>query len=297
MEKIHIPVLKKEVIEYLVPKRNENFVDCTFGEGGHTIEILKRTEPRGKVLAIEVDPDLYKKGKILEKKFKGRLILKKGNFSELKKIVKEAKIERICGILFDLGISLWHIEKSKRGFSFLRDEPLIMRYDKDLTKLTAIDILNKYPERKIEEILKNFGQERYAKKIARQICKVRKKERIETTFQLVEIVKRAVPKFYLKRKLHFATKTFLALRIFINEELENLKKGLSQSLEILEKRGRLVVISFHSLEDKIVKDFFKKKSKEGKLEILTKKPISPKIQEILKNKRARSAKLRAAKKL
>ncbi len=294
---MHLPVLKEKVIEYLDPKENENFVDCTFGEGGHTKEILKKNKPEGKVLAIEIDPDLYEKGKELEKKFKGRLILKRGNFAELKKIVKEEKFSPVNGILFDLGISSWHLEKSQRGFSFKRDELLIMRYDKNLKDLTPIDVLNKFPEREIEKILKNYGQERFAKQIAKEIVKERKQKRIETTFQLVQIIRKATPRWYQRRKIHFATKTFLALRIFVNQELENLKEGLKQALEILERNGKIVVISFHSLEDKIVKEFFKKAKKKGLLEILTKKPETPSKEEIQKNKRARSAKLRAAKKL
>lgn len=294
---MHLPVLKEKVIEYLDPKENENFVDCTFGEGGHTKEILKKNKPEGKVLAIEIDPDLYEKGKELEKKFKGRLILKRGNFAELKKIVKEEKFSPVNGILFDLGISSWHLEKSQRGFSFKRDELLIMRYDKNLKDLTPIDVLNKFPEREIEKILKNYGQERFAKQIAKEIVKERKQKRIETTFQLVQIIRKATPRWYQRRKIHFATKTFLALRIFVNQELENLKEGLKQALEILERNGNIVVISFHSLEDKIVKEFFKKAKKKGLLEILTKKPETPSKEEIQKNKRARSAKLRAAKKL
>ena len=294
---MHLPVLKEKVIEYLDPKENENFVDCTFGEGGHTKEILKKNKPEGKVLAIEIDPDLYEKGKELEKKFKGRLILKRGNFAELKRIVKEEKFSPVNGILFDLGISSWHLEKSQRGFSFKRDELLIMRYDKNLKDLTPIDVLNKFPEREIEKILKNYGQERFAKQIAKEIVKERKQKRIETTFQLVQIIRKATPRWYQRRKIHFATKTFLALRIFVNQELENLKEGLKQALEILERNGNIVVISFHSLEDKIVKEFFKKAKKKGLLEILTKKPETPSKEEIQKNKRARSAKLRAAKKL
>ena len=294
---MHLPVLKKKVIEYLDPKENENFVDCTFGEGGHTKEILKKNKPEGKVLAIEIDPDLYEKGKELEKKFKGRLILKRGNFAELKRIVKEEKFSPVNGILFDLGISSWHLEKSQRGFSFKRDELLIMRYDKNLKDLTPIDVLNKFPEKEIEKILKNYGQERFAKQIAKEIVKERKQKRIETAFQLVQIIRKATPRWYQRRKIHFATKTFLALRIFVNQELENLKEGLKQALEILERNGKIVVISFHSLEDKIVKEFFKKAKKKGLLEILTKKPETPSKEEIQKNKRARSAKLRAAKKL
>ena len=294
---MHLPVFKKEVIEYLAPKANENFIDCTFGEGGHTLEILKRTRPRGKVLAIEIDPDLYQKGRKIEKKFKGRLILRKGNFANLKEIVEKEKFHPTSGILFDLGISLWHLENSKRGFSFKREEELIMRYDKNLKNLLVKDLLNSFSQKEIEKILREQGQEKFAREIAREIVKERKKRKIEKTFQLVEIIKKATPNWYQKRKIHFATKTFMALRIFVNEELENLKKGLKGALEILEKGGKIVVISFHSLEDKIVKNFFKNKAKEKLIKILTPKPKTPTKEEILFNPRSRSARLRVAKKI
>ncbi len=295
---MHIPVLKREVLEILDPKPNQNFVDATFGEGGHAISILEKIAPNGKLLALEVDPELFKKGKKLEKKFLGRLILRNENFANLKNVVEKENFKEILGILFDLGISSWHLEESGRGFTFKRNEPLIMRYDKDTTKLTAIDVLNKFPEREIEKILKEFGQEKFAREIAREIARERKKEKILTTFQLVEIVKKALPISEIKkRKIHFATKVFLALRIFVNRELENLKEGLEQALEVVSKGGKILVISFHSLEDKIVKNFFKEKEKEKIVKILTKKPIVPSNLEILKNKRSRSAKLRAAIKL
>jgi 16S rRNA (cytosine1402-N4)-methyltransferase len=293
-EKVHRPVLLKEVIEWLNVEKNKNYVDCTIGEGGHAIEILKRNEPKGKVLGIEIDPELYKK---LKKEKLERLILVNDSYSNLKEIVKRENFEKVSGILFDLGISSWHLEKSKRGFSFLRDEPLIMRYDGDEKKLTASEILNGWKEKEIEKVIREFGQEKFVKNIVREILKERRFKRIERTFQLVEVIKRAVPIWYQKRKIHFATKTFQALRIAVNEELENLKKGLKEAIEILEPRGKIVVISFHSLEDRIVKNFFKKNFKKGILKILTKKPIRPKIEEIKINPRSRSAKLRAAEKI
>jgi 16S rRNA (cytosine1402-N4)-methyltransferase len=291
---MHLSVLKNEVIEYLDPKPNENFIDCTFGEGGHALEILKRNGPRGKVLGIEVDRELFEICKSKFKKLK-RLILVCDSYSNLKDIVQREKFGKISGILFDLGVSSWHLEESKRGFTFRKDEPLIMSYFQK--EKTAKDLINKLSEREICEILKKYGEERFAKKIAKEIVKERKKKPIETTFQLVEIIKRATPIWYQRKKIHFATKTFQALRIFVNEELENLKIALPQALEILEKGGRLVVISFHSLEDRLVKNFFKENEISGKLKILTKKPISPSQIEIKINKRARSAKLRAGEKI
>jgi 16S rRNA (cytosine1402-N4)-methyltransferase len=292
-EKIHKPVLLKEVIECLNVEKNRNYIDCTIGEGGHTIEILKRNGPKGKVLGIEIDPELYKK---LKEEGLERLILVNDSYSNLKEIVGREKFQNVYGILFDLGISSWHIEKSGRGFSFLRDEPLIMKYNPS-GEISAKEIVNQWPKERIAQILKDFGQEKFAEKIAKKICEEREKRKIERTFQLVNVIKKAVPVWYQKRKIHFATKTFLALRIFVNQELENLKIALPKALEILERGGRLVVISFHSLEDKIVKDFLKKMEKEGKLKILTKKPIVPTIEEIKQNPRSRSAKLRAGVKL
>ena len=295
-ERIHKPVLLKEVIEYLNVGKNKNYIDCTVGEGGHAIEILKRNGPKGKVLGIEIDPELYKK---LKKEKLERLILVNDSFSKLKEIVKRENFGLISGILLDLGLSSWHIEKSGRGFSFLRDEPLIMRYDWDEAKsvLTAERIVNEWSEKEIERILKEYGEERFAKRISREIVRARKVKPIKTTFQLVEVIKKSVPSFYQHQRIHFATKTFQALRIAVNNELENLKIALPQALEVLERGGRLVVISFHSLEDRIVKNFLKEKEREGKIKILTKKPIRPSKEEIRKNPRSRSAKLRAALKI
>jgi 16S rRNA (cytosine1402-N4)-methyltransferase len=306
-KRIHKPVLLKEVIECLKVERNKNYVDCTIGEGGHAIEILKRNGPKGKVLGIEIDPELYKK---LKKEKLERLILVNDSFLNLKEIVKRKNFVPISGILFDLGLSSWHLEKSGRGFSFLKDEPLIMRYDWDEAKsillrsnrlssqnLTAEEIVNEWSEKEIERILKEYGEEKFAKRISREIVRARKVKPIKTTFQLVEVIKRAVPRFYQRKRIHFATKTFQALRIAVNNELENLKIALPQAIDVLEKGGRLVVISFHSLEDRIVKNFLKEKEREGKIKILTKKPIRPSKEEIIKNPRSRSAKLRGALKI
>ncbi len=290
---IHIPVLLNEVLKYLDPKPNENFLDCTIGEGGHARAILEKNGPRGKVLGIDQDLKQIENCKSKMADFKKRLILVCDNFVNLKKIVKRENFKPISGILFDLGLSSWHLERSGRGFSFLKNEQLDMRFDLK-NDLTAKKILNEYPENEIEKILKDYGQERFAKKIAKEIVKERKVKKIEKTFQLVGIIKRATPKFYHYQKIHFATKTFLALRIAVNKELENLKLVLPQTIDVLEKSGRLVIISFHSLEDRIVKNFLKEFFKKGQIKILTKKPIRPSLEEIKINPRSRSAKLRAA---
>ncbi len=288
---MHIPVLQKEVLEYLNPRANENFIDCTIGEGGHTAAIFENNSPNGKIMGIEFDSELYHRLRSRWGKILTRIILVNDSYANLKTIIRKHKFKQVNGILFDLGMSSWHLEESKKGFSFLRNEPLDMRYNSK-SPLTAQQIVNQWHEAEIEKILKEYSQERFSKQISREIISVRKLTPIETTFQLVTIIKRAIPYKYQRRGIHPATKTFQALRITVNNELENLKKGLSQSLEILEPQGRLVVISFHSLEDRIVKNFFKEKS--SYLEILTKKPIISSNLEIKINRRSRSAKLRAA---
>jgi 16S rRNA (cytosine1402-N4)-methyltransferase len=285
---MHIPVLQKEVIEYLDPKPNENFIDCTVGEAGHSLAILENNGPKGKVLGIDLD-----KNQILKLKGIERLILANDNFNNLKEIVKKEKFNSVSGILFDLGMSSGHLEESGRGFSFLKKEPLDMRYDLE-NPLTAEKILNYWSESEMERILKEFGEERFSSQIAREIVEQRKVRPIKNTVQLIEILKKAIPYKYQHQRIHFATRTFQALRISVNNELNNLKQVLPRAAEILKPGGRLLIISFHSLEDRIVKNFFKERSAVGELKILTKKPIGPGQQEIKINPRSRSAKLRAA---
>ncbi|HJN62377.1 MAG TPA: 16S rRNA (cytosine(1402)-N(4))-methyltransferase RsmH [Candidatus Parcubacteria bacterium] len=287
---VHIPVLQKEVLQYLNPKPNKNFIDCTFGGGGHADNVLERIGPKGKILGIDRDSEILNGAEL-----KDRIIFVCDNFVNLKDIVKKEKFGPVQGILFDLGYCSWHLEKSERGFSFLINESLDMRYDPQ-SILTAEKIINSWPEKEIETILRELGEERFAKRIARGIISQRTVNPIKTTFQLIEAIKKAVPFWYQRKKIHFATKTFQALRITVNNELDNLKEALPQALEILEPGGRLVVISFHSLEDRIIKNFFKSLAKEGSLKILTKKPVIPTLKELKVNPRSRSAKLRAAQK-
>jgi len=283
---MHIPVLQKEAIEYLDPKPNENFIDCTLGYGGHTKAILEKTEPNGKVLGIDQDLEMIRNLKTIK-----RLIPVCDNFSNLKEILKQQKLSKISGILFDLGFSSWHLEDSGRGFTFLKNEPLDMRYSVK-NPLTAEKIINYWASWEIEKILREYGEERFSDKIAENIIKFRKVKPIEKTFQLVEVLKRATPSWYQRQKIHFATRTFQALRIAVNDELNNFIKALPQALEILKKDGRLVIISFHSLEDRIAKNFIR--DNKNLLKVVTKKPIIPTQEEIKINPRSRSAKLRAA---
>jgi len=292
---MHIPVLQKEVIEYLDPKPNENFIDCTIGEGGHSLAILEKNAPKGKVLGIDVDAEVIKNTKyyIQNTIYKNRVVLVSDNFANLKEIVRREKFIKVCGILLDLGMSSWHLEESGRGFSFLRNEPLDMRYNLE-NPLTAEKIVNYWSKSEIEKILREYGEERFAKKIAERIVESRAKP-IETTFQLIEIIKSVIPRKYQVGRLHPATRTFQALRIAVNDELNNLEKTLPQTINVLNRGGRLVVISFHSLEDRIVKNFYRGQTSKD-LKILTKKPIRPSREEIIKNHRSRSAKLRACQK-
>ena len=281
---MHIPVLQKEVLQYLDPKPNENFIDATIDGGGHTAAILEKIKPNGKVLGIEIDPEIYQK---LKSKNLDRLVLTNDSYVNLKSILEKNHFRPVNGILFDLGMSSWHLEESGRGFTFMKDEPLDMRYSLE-NNLTAEKIINNYSQEEIEKILKEYGEERFARRIAKRIIKERP---IKTTLQLVEIIKRVVPG---RTKINPATRTFQALRIAVNDELNNLRKVLPQTIEVLAPGGKIVIISFHSLEDRIVKNFFREEARKGPLRILTKKPVRPSKEEIKINPRSRSAKLRAA---
>lgn len=294
----HISVLQKEVIEYLDPKPNNTFIDCTIDGGGHAFQILEKIEPKGKVLGIDWDSEMISRLKIKSKELKlqKRLILVNDNFANLEEIVKEEKIKKVDGILFDLGFSSWHPESSERGFTFRKNEKLDMRYDTN-NPLTATKILNFWSENDIENIFKEYGEEKFAREIAKAIITERRIKEIETTFQLVSIIRKVIPKRYQYQKIHPATRVFQALRIAVNDELNNIKRGLEQSVNVVRKEGRVVVISFHSLEDRIVKNFIKEKEQEKIIQGLIKKPITPKQEEIKINNRSRSAKLRAFKKI
>ena len=292
----HIPVLLKEILKYLDPKPGQNFIDCTVGFAGHSLAILKKIKPNGKVLGIELNERVFKKLK-LQISDQNNISVIHENFINLEKIVKENNFYPVSGILFDLGISSWQIEKSGQGFSFQKDEPLDMRSDNKNNNLTAEEIINNWEENRLKQIFQEYGEERFSGRIARIICEKRQNELIKTTNQLVEVIRQVVPVKYRYRRKHFATCVFQALRIAVNNELENLTKVLPQALKILQKHGKLAIISFHSLEDRIVKNFFREQTKEGNLEILFKKPVVPTEQEIEINPRSRSAKLRVAVKL
>lgn len=292
---MHIPVLLNEVIEYLSPDKNQNFIDCTLNGGGHTREILQRNGPAGKVLGIEVDSEIYQN---IKKENIERLIAINDSYSNLERIVEEENFENVDGILFDIGMSSYHIDQSERGFSFLKDEPLIMSYNTEKgNMITAYEIVNGYNEEALANVIYEYGEERYSRRIAKNIIERRKIKPIRTTLELVDIIGNSVPVHYRRQKIHFATRTFQAIRIEANRELDNFIDALPQAIKVLPRGGRLVVITFHSLEDRIAKTFFRERQKNQEIEILTKKPVIATDEEMKNNPRARSAKLRAIVKL
>lgn len=281
---MHTPVLLKEVLEQLAPQPGQKFIDATINGGGHGLAILEKIQPDGKLLGIEWDPVLYEslKLQVTSSQFQTSIVLVNDSYANLQTIAEQNDFLNADGILLDLGFSSWHMEQSGKGFTFQKDEVLDMRYQSgnqmnaDIAESnpTAADILNKYPREEIERILREYGEESFSKSISEAIIRARQQQPIIRTFQLVEIIKTTVPFWYRSgRRLHPATKTFQALRIAVNHELENLPLGLAQARALLKGGGRLAVITFHSLEDRIVKNFFREQAKLGNLQILTKKPI------------------------
>ena len=302
--KFHQPVLLKQIINFLNIKPGEVYIDCTVGGAGHTIAILKKG---GKVFGLDRDPEAVEFAKErlnkacpLEHQSGHGLAsweIIKGNFASLEKIVKEYKVRSPDGILLDLGVSSHQLDTKGRGFSFLKDEPLDMRMDPQLV-VTAADLINGLHKGELNELFSRLGEEKFALSIAKTLVIVRKTRPIKTTKQLADIISRVYRRKYRTRsKINPATKVFLSLRIAVNDELNNLKKLLPQAINILKPKGRLVVISFHGLEDKIVKNFFKEGDKKECLVILNKKPVIPEDEEIAFNPRARSAKLRVVEKI
>lgn len=290
MDKFHQPVMVKKVLSFLNVNLGSWYIDSTLGGGGYTEEILKLG---GRVLGVDLDQDSinYVRKNLYKFIKSGQLTILQGNFSNLKKIVDQNLNGKISGILFDLGVSSHQLETIQRGFSFSKDAPLDMRMDQRLN-VSAEDLINGLYEGELAELFSKYGEEKLTKKIAKKIVEERKKKRIETTLQLTNIILSAKPR-NLKDRIHPATKIFQALRIAVNDELNNLQKGLPQAVGILSPGGRVVVISFHSLEDRIVKNIFNNLETKRKVKILTPKPITPSTEEVASNPRSRSAKLRS----
>jgi len=303
MESIHKTVLLNETIDGLNLPASPSLggsqdksivVDGTFGGGGHSLEILKRY-PNVKVIAIDQDKGAFEKAKDKFEDFKGRISFLNINFSNLD-ILEEKKVD---GIVLDLGLSSDQLENSGRGFSFKKDEPLLMTMKENPNEedLTAMDIVNNWGEKNLADIIYGYGEEKFSRRIAKGIADTREKMEIKTTFDLVKIIENSVPAGYKKGKIHCATKTFQALRMAVNDELNVLKTVLEKGFNILNKGGRMSVISFHSLEDRIVKNFYRDKQKNGEAKLINKKPIIASREEVKQNSRSRSAKLRVLKKI
>ncbi len=303
---IHKPVMLAEVVEALQVQPGKRYVDCTLGSGGHAEAVLRRILPDGRLLGIDADAEAIDIAKARLADFKDNVIFVHGNFASVHSICKANNFLPVHGILFDLGISSLQLDTVERGFSFRYDAPLDMRFNRE-DALTAADIVNTFPEEKLEHLIRNYGEERHSRKIAHQIVRNRP---ITTTLHLALIIEQAIGQRY--SRIHPATKTFLALRIAVNRELENLAAALTQAIDCLEPGGRLVVISYHSLEDRIVKQFISEESKGcicppetpicqcnhvAKLRSISRKVITPSAVEIKANPRSRSAKLRVAERI
>jgi 16S rRNA (cytosine1402-N4)-methyltransferase len=296
MQAGHTPVLLQEVINFLDPMPGKLIIDATIGSAGHAEKILEKITPCGMLIGIDRDSESLRIAHKRLRSLDGSFKLVNRNFSNLKHIMQDLEIGEIDGILFDLGISSIQLEAGERGFSIKNKGPLDMRMDRS-QGLTAKDLVNKLTEFELTSLIREFGEERYHRRIAKAIVNARAKKKIETTAELAEIISKCVPRRRIPERIHPATRTFQALRIRVNDELTALEDALTQTPRILKKGGRLCVISFHSLEDRIVKNIFKEFNKEGIFEILTEKPITAKEKEVLSNPRARSAKLRAAQKI
>ena len=295
MYSVHKTVLLNETIDGLlapsVVEGNENLVvlDATFGGGGHSKEILKRF-PKAKVVALDQDKSVWQ-GNDLPAQTSERISFYNENFRDLDKVLGGEKVD---GIIFDLGLSSDQLENSGRGFSFQKDEPLLMTMKKSPNEedLTAEEIVNTWEEKNLADIIYGSGEERFSRRIAKGIVEARAKAKIETTADLVKVISDSVPAVYRRGRIHFATRTFQALRIAVNDELRSLQTGLEKGFSALKEGGRMSVITFHSLEDRIVKKYFKALEKEGKVILINKKPILESEKELKNNPRARSAKLR-----
>ena len=298
----------KEVVECLNCRQDGIYIDGTLGSGGHSLGILERSSPNGRLIGIDCDEDAIRVAKNRLKRFQDRVTIIHDNFKNLRNIAKNLELYEIDGILLDLGLSSIQLDNEDRGFSFRLEGPIDMRMDKrSIPK--AFDLVNSLSIRELEDILWNYGEERFGKKIARSIADYRERKPISTTVELADIVSAAIPSRFRPERIHPATKTFQAIRIAVNDEFRNLETAIQGGIDLLKKGGRFCIISFHSLEDRIVKQSFRTLErrcicppdmpkcscqKESKVKVLTKKPILPSENEVRENPRSRSAKLRVA---
>lgn len=303
--------MSREIIEYLNPKNGDTVIDCTLGGGGHSAEILPKIIPDGRIIGIDQDDDAITAASDRLSGFPDNVTIVKGNFVQLDEIASELGIDSVDGIIFDLGVSSFQLDTQERGFSFKGDAALDMRMSRD-QELTAESLLNTYSENKLTDIIYRYGEDRWAKRIAKFIIESRTRRPIKTTKELVDIILAAVPVGARRDNIHPATRVFQALRIAVNDEMQSLETGLHAAIKLLGKNGVICVLSYHSLEDRIVKDTFLQYTGRcicpaalpicscgaiKSLDIITRRPLKSSGDEISANPRARSAKLRVAKKL
>lgn len=311
MEFSHVPVLLEECIDGLNIKPDGIYVDGTLGGAGHSSEICKRLSPNGMLIGIDRDEEALRVSSKRLEEFDCKKAFVHGNYSDIKNILRELDIEEIDGALLDLGVSSYQLDNPERGFSYMNDAALDMRMDRS-EGMTAYDIVNEYSKDELYRIIKSYGEERWASRIADFIVKVRREKPIETTFELVEIIKAAVPASARRNGPHPAKRTFQAIRIEVNDELGGVKRAVDDFIDVLAPKGRLAIISFHSLEDRIVKDAYSEREnpcvcppeipicvcgKKPEIKKINKKPIVPSESQEDENPRARSAKLRVCEKL
>ena len=312
MQFVHVPVLKNEAIEGLHIDPSGTYVDGTFGGGGHAREIISRLNGEGCFVGIDQDQDAIENGRTMLSMINNtNCQLVRENFSNIRTVLKNLHIESVHGILLDIGVSSHQLDTGDRGFSYMQDAKLDMRMDQRMP-MTAADIIATYPEEELLRVIRDYGEEKWAKRIAQFIVSERKKAPIEKTSDLVEVIKKAIPQGARKDGPHPAKRTFQAIRIEVNDELGVLKKAIRESVSVLKPGGRLCIITFHSLEDRIVKQAFRELEnpcicppsapvcvcgRKQVIRILTRKPIVPSEEELEQNPRARSSKLRIAEKL
>lgn len=307
----HRPVMVREVLEGLKPGTAGVFVDCTVGGGGHARALLESTGPGVKLVGLDQDPQALQAAAEKLASFAGRFTLVRANFKELARVLTELRLEAVNGILFDLGVSSYQLDNPARGFSYMHDAPLDMRMD-PAGRVTARELVNRLPEKELAGIIRRYGEERWASKIASYIVRARQDREINSTYELVEIIKKAVPARARREGPHPAKRTFQALRIAVNNELNILRDAFREAVSFLMPGGRLCVITFHSLEDRIAKETFRELARPctcppqfpvcacGRLPVIkpvTGRPVTPSDEELAENPRARSAKLRVIEKL
>ncbi|MBI3602272.1 MAG: 16S rRNA (cytosine(1402)-N(4))-methyltransferase RsmH [Candidatus Omnitrophica bacterium] len=291
-QRAHISVMPQQVMYWLNVQSGAVIVDGTLGLAGHAALIARALGTDGHLIGIDRDSSSLTEAKRRLASFSLRIDLLQASFGDVKRILAEVKVRALNGVLLDLGLSSFQLDDEQRGFSFLKDGPLDMRMDQT-QGVTAADLVNTLKEDELARIIEEFGEDRFARRIARAIVRRRTQEKIVTTGQLAKVALSALPAGYSRGRIHPATRTFQALRMAVNRELETLKAALAGWFEVLKPSGRMVVISFHSLEDRIVKNSFKELAQQGRGKILTKKPVEPSQEECELNPRARSAKLRA----